>query len=121
MPSLLDHLDRFSFTTQSIQTTSKQIARTSKGPFVRATLETPLWNLARDVDASELGLFTLVSNSGTAVGQKEEKEGTTTQKAELTRVEFHGATPLRKPAVGRRVEEKEPEVYAEAALKYLDK
>ncbi|KLO19550.1 hypothetical protein SCHPADRAFT_992788 [Schizopora paradoxa] len=121
MPSLLDHIDRFSFTTQSISSTSRQTARTPKGPFVRAALETPLWNLARDIDASELGLFTLVSNANATVGQKEEKEGAMMQKTELTRAEFHGATPLRKPAVGRRAEEKDPEVYAEAALKYLDK
>ena len=122
MPSLVDHIDRFVYTVQSIQSTSKQIACNPKGPFVRAALETPLWNLARDVDESELGLFTLVSNSSTLpAGPNDDNDINVAQKTELTRVEFLGATPLRKPVGARKVEEKEPEVYAEAALKYLDK
>ncbi|EEB87046.1 hypothetical protein MPER_15784, partial [Moniliophthora perniciosa FA553] len=44
---------------------------------------------------------------------------------EITRVEFHGATPLRKPQTRReeahKTKEALPEVYAHAALKCIDR
>ena len=79
-----------------------------------------LGDLARDIDASELGLFTIVEPPAARVYADE--QGTVDQSApELARVEFHGATPLRQPTKGIPAlrAEKEPEVYAEVALRYL--
>jgi hypothetical protein len=118
MSALADHIDRFSSTVKSIRTTTSLLSDSpsdSQGPFTRAVLKTPLGNLIREIDSSELGLFTLV----TPTHQDKPKD-------EITRVEFHGATPLRRPAAARRddamrIKELEPEVYAQAALKYLDR
>lgn len=119
MSGLADHIDRFAQTVKSIRTTVTILSEPStitRGSFTRAVLTTPLGDLIRDVDHSELGLFTLVEPT-----QHQEK-----QKEEISRVEFHGATPLRRPAAARRddamrIKELEPEVYAQAALKYLDR
>ncbi|TDL26126.1 hypothetical protein BD410DRAFT_566984 [Rickenella mellea] len=122
MPSLLDHIDRFSFTAQEIQNTTRRTASVPQGPFSRAVLKTELGDLAREIDASEMGLFTLVPPPATHV-QAHEKDAPNGPNTEIKRVEFLGATPLRKPA-GKSKEvqvEKQPEVYAEAALKYLDR
>ena len=118
MSALADHIDRFSSTVRSIRTTASALsdpASNSQGPFTRSVLKTPLGDLIREIDSSELGLFTLV------IPSHQEKP-----KDEITRVEFHGATPLRRPAAARRddamrIKEFEPEVYAQAALKYLDR
>ena len=98
---------------------------------MRAVLATPLGDLARDVDPSELGLFTVMPQPGTGASTTvasmeitaDEPSASATHKTEVTRVEFLGATPLRRPPPGQRAleKEKEPEVYAEAALKYLDR
>jgi len=118
MSALADHIDRFSSTVKSIRTTASILSdpsSDSQGPFTRAVLKTPLGDLIREIDSSELGLFTLV----TPTHQDKPKD-------EIMRVEFLGATPLRRPAAARRddamrVKELEPEVYAQAALKYLDR
>jgi hypothetical protein len=118
MSALADHIDRFSSTVKLIRTTALALSdptSNSHGPFTRAVLKTPLGDLIREVDSSELGLFTLV----TPTHQDKPKDA-------IKRVEFLGATPLRRPAVARRddamrIKEFEPEVYAQAALKYLDR
>lgn len=118
MSALADHIDRFSSTVKSIRTTASTLSNpslNSQGPFTRAVLKTPLGDLIREIDPSELGLFTLVPPSH----QDKVKD-------EITRVEFPGATPLRRPVTARRddamkIKELEPEVYAQAALKYLDR
>src|SRR5882762_1856233 len=118
MSALADHIDRFSSTVKSIRTTVSALSdpsSNSRGPFTHAVIKTPLGDQIREIDPSELGLFTLVTPSH----QDKVKD-------EITRVEFPGATPLRRPAASRRddamrIKELEPEVYAQAALKYLDR
>ncbi|THH08150.1 hypothetical protein EW145_g2897 [Phellinidium pouzarii] len=129
MSSLLDHLDRFSYTAQAIQSSARRASSTAAAtPYVRAVLHTPLGDLARDVDASELGLFTLVphpdSHGHTSTAAADgDSNAAIARKNEIARVEFPGATPLRRPHTeqGGTRREKEPEVYAEAAMKYLDR
>lgn len=119
MSALADHIDRFSQTVKSLRTTIAVLSEPStstRSPFTRAALSTPLGDLIRDVDHSELGLFTLVEPLHEKARVQEE----------VARVEFHGATPLKRPAAARRddamkIKELEPEVYANAALKYLDR
>jgi DASH complex subunit Spc34. len=111
MSSLSDYTDRLGRIAKSIGATAST-ARNTSGPFTSAVLHTPLEDLIRDVDTSELGLFTLQTRQG----EKKEEE--------IGRVMFGGATPLKKGRVaeGKRKEvEIEPEVYAQAALKYLDR
>lgn len=126
MPSLLDHIDRFTHTAEAIKNSASHALSASQGPFAKAALRTRLGDLARDVDPSEIGLFTLVSTSTTHTHALE-KDAANSGKNELARVEFPGATPLRKPLGGkesnstRNPSQKDPEVYAEAALKYLDR
>ena len=125
MPTLLDHIDRFSYTAQLIQTAARNASEPLPSPYVRAVLRTPLGDLARDVDTSELGLFTLVPHASAPTASGDEPGASAAQKGSIARVEFPGATPLRKPAGtskhSRREIDKEPEVYAQAALKYLDR
>ncbi|KAL5485000.1 hypothetical protein ACEPAI_7642 [Sanghuangporus weigelae] len=125
MPTLLDHIDRFTYTAQSIQTAARNTSEPLPSPYIRAVLRTPLGDLARDVDTSELGLFTLVPNASAPSASGDESGASAAQKGSIARVEFPGATPLRRPAGAskhpRREIDKEPEVYAQAALKYLDR
>lgn len=125
MATLLDHIDRFSYTAQAIQSAAKATYEPLPSPYVCAVLRTPLGDLARDVDASEIGLFTLVPNATAPSTAGDDAGASATQKGSVARVEFPGATPLRRPAGAlkhaRRENDKEPEVYAEAALKYLDR
>ena len=78
------------------------------------------------IDPTELGLFTLVQPTQSAPAHTQEDAPSAT-KTEITRVEFPGATPLRRPPARRarddpaRPREHEPEVYAQAALKYLER
>lgn len=124
MPSLLDHIDRFSYTAQQIQSSSRQALSSPHGPYVHTILSTDIGDMARDIDASELGLFTLVPQAS-AHTRVDDSDASSAVKNEITRVEFQGATPLRKPAGGKKfgkdAQDKEPEVYAAAALKYLDR
>ncbi|OSD01261.1 hypothetical protein PYCCODRAFT_1412789 [Trametes coccinea BRFM310] len=123
MASLTEHVDRLSAIALSIRAAAVPPPRsTIPGPFTRAILETPLGDLIRDIDPSEIGLFTLVQPQQPAVPEAEAAN------VEIARVEFLGATPLRKPpsarqprADGQRPREHEPEVYANAALKYLER
>ena len=91
--------------------------------FTRSVLSTPLGDLIRDIDPSELGLFTLVPPPQ----QQSRVNVQSRPPPEITRVEVVSATPLRKhPSAQRRnvlvqPKEPEPEVFAEAALKYIDR
>ncbi|KAI9456499.1 hypothetical protein BJY52DRAFT_1275772 [Lactarius psammicola] len=101
MPSITDHINRLNQTTK--------------------VLSTPLGDLIRDIDPSELGLFTLLPPPQPAAPHQN------AQVPEIARVEVVSATPLRKyPGAQRRdvfTEPKKPppEVFAEAALKYIDR
>ncbi len=136
MSTLTDHVDRLSQLASSIRASAFAVGRlsddgeatASAGPFTRAILNTPLGDLIRDSDPSELGLFTLVQPTHHAANQ-EDAAATAGQKAEIGRVALPIATPLRRPPAmihpkkdrAQRPGEHEPEVYANAALKYLDR
>ncbi|KZT68323.1 hypothetical protein DAEQUDRAFT_766492 [Daedalea quercina L-15889] len=123
--TLPDHVDRLSLLAKSIRANAAATAPETSGPFTEAVLRTPLGDLIRDIDPAEVGLFTLVAPSKHVTpgdGVLPSTEG------ELARVEFHGATPLKKPPApkpgrpeGQRTGEHEPEVYARAAVKYLNR
>jgi hypothetical protein len=120
MPSVTDHIDRLTSSLRSVKASASAITQhTHSGPFTRSVLNVPLGDLIRDIDPSELGLFTLVPPSRVNTQSAPPKE--------ITRVEVVSATPLRKhPSVQRRnvhvqSKEPEPEVFAEAALKYIDR
>ncbi|KAF8270254.1 hypothetical protein EI94DRAFT_1723164 [Lactarius quietus] len=115
MPSVTDLIHRLNQTTKGIKSAQHS------GPFSRSVLSTPLGDLIRDIDPSELGLFNLLPPPPPAASHHN------LQVPEITRVEVVSATPLRKqPAAHRRdvfAEPKKPppEVFAEAALKYIDR
>ncbi|KAI0093281.1 hypothetical protein BDY19DRAFT_1045526 [Irpex rosettiformis] len=133
MAALPDYADRLSQLANTISSTAQSSNRAKSGPFTRAVLETPLGDLIRDVDSSEIGLFTLVSPGSSAAHSVTPTEDLTAsghapQKAEMTRVALPIATPLRKPPPairrkdgGQRITEHDPEVYLNAAIKYLDR
>ncbi|KAF9529305.1 hypothetical protein CPB83DRAFT_927460 [Crepidotus variabilis] len=113
MASLSDQIDRLTRITRNIKTLSSTTADQSSAPplFTRAVLQTHIGDLIRDVDPSELGLFSLSPNDKETVSSSEH----------LTRTQFHGATPLRRrPNRQDHKQEIEPEVYGQAALKYID-
>lgn len=127
MPSLSDFTDILAQHARAIRSTAAATAKypphTSSGPFTSAVLQTPLGDLIRDADSSELGLFTLVSpHSHPGSGPHPDPKST---HPDIARAEFLGATPLRKPAPRRdeplKAKDPDPEVYAQAALKYLDR
>ncbi|KAF8591337.1 hypothetical protein K439DRAFT_995481 [Ramaria rubella] len=116
MPSLIDTLDRFNYTSSAIRSlTLSQSPCTDPGPFTGAILDLTLNDLLREADDAEYGLFTFVKESsdsptdGTAAHGKVGRRG------------FRGATPLRTKRVAGTTKEEEPEVYVEAASKYLDR
>ncbi|KAF8840011.1 hypothetical protein BDN67DRAFT_904383 [Paxillus ammoniavirescens] len=128
MPSLADQIDHLAETAKAIRTSAAAIFPSEDNtaplaiPFTRAVLDTSLGDLIRDIDASELGLFMLVPAPDADV-RKQPENGP--RRGEISRVEFPGATPLRKQPTRRdgmfKPKEYEPEVYAQAALKYLDR
>ncbi|KJA27774.1 hypothetical protein HYPSUDRAFT_62813 [Hypholoma sublateritium FD-334 SS-4] len=121
MASLADQIDRLSKNTRAISTAAAAIAPpTASTAFTRAVLSTHLGDLIRDIDPSELGLFRLVDPP---LANAYDGGSRTVQDTQVRRVDFSGATPLRKNAARRRDErqEIEPEVYAHAALKYIDR
>src|SRR5260370_29073895 len=120
MPSMTDHVDRLTSTMKSVNASASDITQhPHTGPFPRAVLTAPLGDLIRDIDPSELGLFTLVPPPRVSTQYRPPQE--------VTRVEVVSATPLRKhPTAQRRdvlvpSKEPEPEVFAGAALKYIDR
>ncbi|KAF8160995.1 hypothetical protein B0H34DRAFT_795838 [Crassisporium funariophilum] len=123
MASLSDQIDRLTRNTRAIKITAQQIDAPHNqlpGTFTRAVLNTPLGNLIRDIDPSELGLFSLVDAPS---NNAYEKTGSARQESGVKRTEFSGATPLRKHPSSRREDKQDidPEIYAHAALKYVDK
>lgn len=121
MTALSDLIDHLAHSTRTIKSVAESCGSTGTGPFTHAILTTELGDLIRDVDSSEFGLF-FIKTPSTAVAH--DKETRNQSGVEITRAEFHGATPLRKP-IGRRDDvkpnEPSPEVYAKAALKYMDR
>jgi len=117
MSSLSDQIDRLAALSKSIKASTNAFP-TLGTPFTTAVLNTALGDLIRDIDSSELGLFTLV-HPPSHVQTEPDTRGV------ISRIEFPGATPLRKPPSRRqeiiKQREYEPEVYAQAALKYLDR
>lgn len=113
MPSLHDHIDRFSTASKSIQTSTRRFTSTPLGPFARAILETPLSELIRELDVAELGLFSLVPPAPPHVDAPVRET--------VTRTEIVAPTPLRKNTKKEMRPDPEPEVYAEAALRFLDR
>ncbi|KAJ2913243.1 hypothetical protein MD484_g7168, partial [Candolleomyces efflorescens] len=113
---LSDQIDSLNRRTRSIKAVASQIAPTapstrSLNPFTQAVLYAEIGDLIRDVEATELGLFTLIKSAGTSDPNERQ----------LRRVDFVGATPLKKVPARReeRAVEVPPEVYTEAALKFL--
>ncbi|KAK0461409.1 uncharacterized protein EV420DRAFT_1531880 [Desarmillaria tabescens] len=110
MASLSDQIDRLSRTSKAIAATAAAVTVSlDVAPFSTAVLDTQLGDLIRDVDPSELGLFSLV-----VPHSEQDSRGDIPT---LARSAFPGATPL-KPATRREVD---PEIYAHAALKYIDR
>ncbi|KAG5653618.1 hypothetical protein H0H81_011844 [Sphagnurus paluster] len=100
---LSDQIDRLSRNTRAIRGIAAQTASSHLTLFTNAVLSVPLGDLIRDIDPAELGLFSL-------------------QSSQPTRAEFTGATPLRKQRDDvHKTNEIEPETYAEAALKCIDR
>jgi len=128
MPSLSDHIEHLTTTARAIRASATAIIPSEDnpsaqtGPFTRAVLDTALGDLIRDIDTSELGLFTLIPAANADV-RKQPENGA--RRGEILRVGFPGATPLRKIPTRRneilKPKEFEPDVYARAALKYLDR
>lgn len=121
MPALLlpDYIELVSSISKSIRANVSEPEDYAPGFYTNATLRTPLSDLIREADPSEAGLFTLVPPSSYGAGTEEEGPGGATQ---VTRADLPSATPLR-PRTGREIktQEHEPEVYANAALKFLDR
>ena len=119
--SLPDYIELVSSISKSIRTNVTEPDNYSPGFYTNTVLRTPLGDLIREADASETGLFTLIPSPLYGGGTAEEREepGSATH---VTRVDLPSATPLR-PQTGRetKVQDHEPEVYANAALKFLDR
>ncbi|KAJ8696544.1 hypothetical protein PTI98_006408 [Pleurotus ostreatus] len=127
MSSLSDQIDRLTKITKSIAATAASTAAlnrvpSSSQPFTRAVLNAPLADLIRDIDASsELGLFELTRP---ALPLPTDKEPPSLQYHEIQRVTFNGATPLRRhprPEGPLKTPEPDPEIYAQAAMKYINR
>jgi hypothetical protein len=127
MTSLSDHTDRLLRVAKSIKFTTARTGlsgRVVAGPFTAAVLHTHLGDLIRDADPSELGIFNLVHPAGPGANQAHDRDDGGSPRPEITRVEFPGATPLKKPLAREETQKRnelEPEVYAHAALKYMDR
>lgn len=124
MPSITDHIDRLTRSVKAVKASAGVITQHNcSRPFTQSILTTPLGDLIRDVDPSELGLFTLVPPPP----QQPRASIQNGPPPEITRVEVVSATPLRRhPSAQQRdvlvqSKEPEPEVFAEAALKYIDR
>ncbi len=120
MPSITDHIDRLTNTLKSVRASASAITQHNHStPFTRAVLTVSLGDLIRDIDPSELDLFTLIPPPRVSAQSGLPQE--------VTRVEIVSATPLRKHLSAQRRDvlvpskEPEPEVFAEAALKYIDR
>ncbi|KAF8524301.1 hypothetical protein BU17DRAFT_42929 [Hysterangium stoloniferum] len=116
MASLLDTLDRFNYTASSIRSlTSSQQDQSTPGPFTSAILNSSLEDILREADEAEYGLFTFVKDPSVILGDGHINQG------RVGRKEFRGVTPLKPKRAADTNKDEEPEVYVEAALKYLDR
>lgn len=118
--SLPDYIELVNSISKSIRTNGLEPDDDTPGFYTNAVLRTPLVDLIREADPSETGLFSLVPPSSYGAGAAEEGDpGSATQ---VTRVDLPCATPLRQ-RTGRetKTQDHEPEVYANAALKFLDR
>ena len=119
--SLPDYIELVSSISKSIRTNVTEPDDYAPGFYTNAVLRTPLGDLIREADPSETGLFMLAPSSSYGGGTVEEGEEPANA-THVTRVDLPNATPLR-PQTGReiKVQDHEPEVYANAALKFLDR
>ena len=117
---LPDYIELVSSISKSIRASASEPHDTTPGFYTNAVLRTPLADLIREADPSEVGLFTLVPPSSYGVGTIEEGELAST--THVARVDLPNATPL-KPRTGKEIkaQDHEPEVYANAAMKFLDR
>src|SRR5579863_5733730 len=100
MSPITDHIDRLNTTMKSVKASASAITQHNHPRlFTRSVLTTPLGDLIRDIDPSEVDLFTLVP-------PPPPQSRVNTQSSappEITRVEVVSATPLRKhPSAQRR-------------------
>lgn len=118
--SLPDYIELVNSISKSIRTSGSEPDDYAPGFYTNAVLRTPLADLIREADPSEAGLFTLAPPPSYRASPAEEGEpGSATN---VTRVDLPCATPLRQ-RTGREIkaQDHEPEVYANAALKFLDR
>ncbi|KAF5311269.1 hypothetical protein D9758_018759 [Tetrapyrgos nigripes] len=99
MSALSDLSERLLRNSRAIKSSATAIESAKQGKFVRAALDTELGNLIRDIEPSELGLFHIERLSTTTTHEKDIQHSSA--EVQISRVEFHGATPLRKPATRR--------------------
>lgn len=120
--SLPDYIELVSSISKSIRTNVSEPDNYAPGFYTNAILRTPLGDLIREADPSETGLFTLVPPPSYGAGTVEEGGEEPGSATHVTRVDLPSATPLR-PRTGKeiKVQDHEPEVYANAALKFLDR
>lgn len=128
MPTLLDHIDRFSLAASSLTRTAEDsessLTNGDPGPFARAVLHASGMDVIRDALDSELGLFTLVPSMSAISSSQGQPHAVAGAQARVGKVEFGEATPLRKGRVAARLQrdlDADAEIYAEAALKFLDR
>jgi hypothetical protein len=120
--SLSDYIELVSSTSKSIRSIAADSEPSQSEFFTNAALRAPLGDLIREADPSEVGLFTLAPPSAY---QNTSDSDVPASGAQITRADLPNATPL-KPMTRRtgkegRAKDHEPEVYANAALKYLDR
>ncbi|KIY65920.1 hypothetical protein CYLTODRAFT_491915 [Cylindrobasidium torrendii FP15055 ss-10] len=112
LPSLDDQLDRLQACTDALQAACEKITGAATAPsFTHAVLYAPIGDVIRDTEDSELALFAV--DDATAYPTPGASSALT-----VRRVEFPGATPLRRPPP-RRDQPVEPELYLNAALKCI--
>jgi len=118
--SLPDYIELVSSISKSIRTNVSEPDDYAPGFYTDAELRIPLGDLIREADPSEAGLFTLVPPSSYEASTTEGEEPSSA--THVTRADLPSATPLR-PRTGREIktQDHEPEVYANAALKFLDR
>lgn len=114
MPTLVDTIDRLAGATSSIRRNLRDATPYTSGPYSTALFNPDIQSVIRDIDESEIGLFSLDTQPLVVE--------TAVPEVTVSRAKTVEATPLRKRRVRtREVEEYDPEVYAEAALRYLHK
>ncbi len=119
MASLSEQIDRLSKCTKGIETAAQAVSGSAPTQsFTFAVLHTQLGDLIRDIDDSEIGLFSVV-----VPNTPQERDSVAKAVPELTRNDFQVATPLRRASTrrddGNKSKDPDPEVYARAALRYI--